>query len=293
MLRHEFEPTKKLVSLLPSDKRSCLWISDVIILQCILVFIGASTINYCVWSPEHAKYDYDKLARVMYLYDPHACGYNLRTSKSILSLELSNDTHGLNIRPIKHMPAIVTVTSMVPAKTRRYVKISIIIHSFWLVIAICLRIFRFATKVHILKIILSLSYFSCISIIFFDVSMAIVYIAHIQRSLTTGMILRYSGWSVEMKLDHYNRFGGWLPMAASVCWLRGIIIFGVNIYICRKISLIKKSIKKREVNKKLMLEENMPIPEPVFEDPLDDDVLYYRNGEFRPVEKKNQWSFFF
>lgn len=96
-----------------------------------------------------------------------------------------------------------------------------------------------------------------------------------------------------MKLDNYNRFGAWLPMAASACWLRGIIIFGLNIYICRKIRLIKKSVKKREVKKKLMLEENMPIPEPMFGDPLDDNVLYYRSGEFKPVEKKDQWTFFF
>ncbi|CAK1555090.1 unnamed protein product [Leptosia nina] len=229
----------------------------------------------------------------MYLYDPHACGYNLRASRSITSLKLSNDTHGLNIRPIKYMPAIVTVTTMVPEKTRRYIKCSIVIHSFWMIIAICLRILRFATKIRYLKFILLVTFYSCIFVISFDISMAIVYIAHIQRSLTYGMILRYSGWSVEMKLDNYNTFGGWIPMAASVCWLRGFVMFGLNVYICRVIRNIRKGLNRREVKKKFMLEENVPIPEARFQEQFDDKVLYYRTGDFKPVEKKNQWSFFF
>ncbi|XP_045499400.1 uncharacterized protein LOC123697026 [Colias croceus] len=293
MLRHELTEIEQPVSLLPRDKTACLWISDVIILQCILVFAGAASIIYCVWSPEHSKYDYDKLARIMYLYDAQACGCNIRGSKSITTLQFSNETYGLNIRPIKYMPAIVTVSTRLSAKTRKFIKYSILIHSYWMIIAIALRIFRFATKLRVLKFILSLSYYSCIFVILFDVSMAILYISHIQQSLTTGMILRYSGWSVDMKLAHYNSFGGWLPMIASICWLRGIIIFGLNVYICRVIKLMKRRIWKREVKKKLMLEENRPIPEPKYQEPMDRSVLYYRTGEYQPTVKKTHFPVFF
>lgn len=85
----------------------------------VLVFAGAATIDFCVWSPEHSSHDYDKLARIMYLYDPDACGYNLRASSSIWNLKFNNDTRGMNIRPIEWIPAVVTVSTRLSAKTRK------------------------------------------------------------------------------------------------------------------------------------------------------------------------------
>ncbi|XP_050348929.1 uncharacterized protein LOC126772571 [Nymphalis io] len=259
----------------------------------VLVFAGAVTIDFCVWSPEHSTYDYDKLARIMYLYDPHACGYNLRTSRSIWNLQFSNDTLGLNILPIEWMPAVVTVSTKLSAKTRKYVKLSVIVHVFWLLTAITLRIFRSTTKLSFLKILLSTMFYMSVFVIIFDLSMAIVYIAHIQQSLTKGMILRYSGWSVEMKIKNHHDFGGWLPIIACTCWLRGNFGLALNIYCCRILHLIRRRVKKSEVRTRLILHENYPIPEPQYEEPLDDKVLYYRTGEFKPQSKKIYRSIFF
>ncbi|CAH2269056.1 jg16073 [Pararge aegeria aegeria] len=262
----------------------------------ILVFIGAATIGYCVWSPEGIKQDYDKLARIMYLYDPHACGYNLRSFTSMMTLQLQNDTKSLHLRPIKWRPPVMTVSTRLAAKTRKYVKLSVILHVFWLLVAIVLRIFRSSTKLKLLKFILAISFYACVFIVTFDLSMAIVYIAHIQQSLTKGMILRYSGWGVEMKLQRYDDFGGWYPMVASACWMRGIIIIGLNIYSCRVLQVIRRRIEKREVKKKVALQENLPIPEPMFGQPSerDEGVLYFRSGDYRPITRKpNRPSLFF
>ncbi|XP_046978165.1 uncharacterized protein LOC124543889 [Vanessa cardui] len=292
VLRHSFIPCVK-VCLLPRDKIVCAWIVNWVITQCVLVFAGAFTIDFCMWSPEHSTYDYDKLARIMYLYDPLACGYSLRGSRSIWNLQFSNNTLGLNILPIEWMPAVVTVSTKVSAKTRKYVKLSVIVHVFWLLVAIAFRIFRSTTKLGFLKILLGSMFYMSVFVIVFDLSMAIVYIAHIQQSLTKGMILRYSGWSVEMKIKHYDDFGGWLPMIASACWLRGGFGLALNIYCCRIFHLIRRRIKKSEVRTRLILQENFPIPEPKYEEPLDSKVLYYRTGEFKPQPKQTFKSIFY
>lgn len=123
--------------------------------------------------------------------------------------------------------------------------------------------------------------------------MAIVYIAHIQQSLTNGMILRYSGWNVEMEISDYYGFGGWLPIVASICWMRGVIILAINIYCCRVLQLTRRKIKKREVKERLALEEKPAIPEANYQDPIDDKVLYFRAGEHKPSVKKSYRAMFF
>ncbi|XP_045769923.1 uncharacterized protein LOC123870601 [Maniola jurtina] len=276
------------VLLLPSGKRACVWISNLIILQCIFVFIGAATISFCVWTPESYKHDYDKLARIMYLYDPHACGYNLRSFTSMKTLQLHNDTKGLALYPIQWRPPVMTVSTRLAAKTRKYINLSVMVHILWLVIAVVLRLFRSSTKLKVLKFVLATALYFSIFVVLFDLSMAIVYIAHIQQSLTKGMILRHSGWGMEIKLKGYLDFGGWLPMVASACWMRGIIILGLNIYCCRVLQVIIRRLKKREVKQKVSMRENLPIPEPGYGQPgeRDEGVLYFRSGEYVPAVRK-------
>lgn len=127
----------------------------------------------------------------------------------------------------------------------------------------------------------------------FDLSMAIVYIAHIQQSLTYGMILRYSGWSVEMKVQNYDDFGGWFPMVASICWMRGVIILALNVYSCRVLQLLRRRVRKGEEKRRLVLEEHGPIPEAEFKKPDEDKVLYYRTGEHEPSRSKHRRLIFF
>ncbi|VVC98108.1 unnamed protein product [Leptidea sinapis] len=219
----------------------------------------------------------------MYLYDPLACGYNLRGSSSITTLQLSNETHGLNLRPIKYTSAIITVSTKLSSKTRNYINLSIFIHVIWLIVACALRILRFAKKLRILVLTLNATFYVTVFVILFDISMAIVYIAHVQQSLTTGMILRLSGWGVEMKLKHFDNFGGWYPMVASLCWLRGIIIFIINIYMATVILFMLRRLRKSEFKKKLNLRENLPIPDASYDLNLKNNVLYFRAGENEPT----------
>lgn len=174
----------------------------------------------------------------------------------------------------------------------RYVQLSAYIHLLWMLTAILLRI-SFIIRWRIQKILIAVTFYSSVFVIIFDVSMAIVYIAHIQQSLTKGMILRYSGWSVEVTIKRYNDFGGWLAIAASACWLRGGVILAINIYCCRILRLIRRKIKKHEVKERLLVGDNGPIPEPKYTEPNDDKVLYFRSGEYKPFTRRSSNSKYF
>lgn len=147
-----------------------------------------------------------------------------------------------------------------------------------------------------LKYIFFIFFYSSVGVVVFDLSMAFVYIAHIQQSVTKGMILRYSGWSVELKLESYDEFAGWIPITASVLWMRGIVFLGMNIYCCKKVNSIRLKIKKREFKMRLMAEGYTPIPYPTHDltQPKDKTVLYYRTGEFQPAgnQTRNSKSYF-
>lgn len=156
-------------------------------------------------------------------------------------------------------------------------------HAVWMLSALFLRIFvGRATSVRYLKFFLFLFFYVSIFVVIFDLSMAIVYASHIKKSLTKGMILRYTGWSVEMKLKNYSDFGGWIPIVAAICWMRGIFIMFLNIYCIRSIHISMRGIQNREVKRRLTLTENLPFPEAKSETPSDDTVLYYRTGENKP-----------
>lgn len=156
-------------------------------------------------------------------------------------------------------------------------------HAVWMISGLFLRIFIGSeTSVRYLKFFLSLFFYVSIFVVIFDLSMALVYASHIKKSLTKGMILRYSGWSVEMKLNNYSDFGGWIPIAAAICWMRGIVITFLNIYCIRSIHISMRGIQNREVKRRITLTENLPFPEAKSEAPSDGTVLYYRTGENRP-----------
>ncbi|CAB3246699.1 unnamed protein product [Arctia plantaginis] len=111
--------------------------------------------------------------------------------------------------------------------------------------------------------------------------MALLYISHIKQSLSKGMILRYSGWSSNLKLNSYDEFGGWLPLLASCCWLRGIIIFVLNIYCTRSLMLIRRKIRRREIKRKYENERYRAIPDAR---PIHSalNAMVYREGELEP-----------
>lgn len=122
--------------------------------------------------------------------------------------------------------------------------------------------------------------------------MAIVYVTHIKQSLSKGMILRYSGWSTELKLTNYEGFAGWLPIAASFCWARGFVFLMLNIYFCRILSTIRRKIKRREFKKKYPKERYQPIPEAQQIQAIDDKTLVYRVGDKKPHPKDSTYFMF-
>ncbi|XP_052755281.1 uncharacterized protein LOC113514074 [Galleria mellonella] len=232
----------------------------------VFVFFGSAIILQCVWSPDNATLDFDKLARIMYLFYSQACGYSLKVARSLSNIELPNETFGFQVLPIKWKPALVTVSTRLSAKTRKYIELSLAIHVVWMIAAIILSIVtRKSKNIKVLKVVLAVFFYITVSVILFDLSIAIVYVVHIQQSLTKGMVLRYSGWSVELQLKSYDEFAGWLPVAASVCWMRGVLLLVLNMYSCKIIYYIIKRIKKREIKKRLMQEKNLLIPEPEYQ----------------------------
>ncbi|XP_013193581.2 uncharacterized protein LOC106137316 [Amyelois transitella] len=284
MLRKSLMVDHIYLSLLPKDRHRCKWIANMVVLQCFFVYAGAISIIYCFWSPQRAYFEYDKLVRIMYLFDYESCGYALDSARSIANLRLPNDTTGYSyILPIEWKPAEVTVSTRLSAKTRKYIEFSVVVHVIWMFVAIALRcVARHSTNVRLLK--LTLLFFLCtnIFVVFFDISMAIVYIAHIQQSLSKGMILRYSGWSVDIQVSDPNDFAGWLPLAACFSWLRGIFILFWNILCCKLIYNMRCRMKRREIRRKIMQRTNLPIPEPDPTAENDRAVLYYRTGEHIP-----------
>lgn len=121
-----------------------------------------------------------------------------------------------------------------------------------------------------------------ITVIVFDVSMAIIYIVHIQKSITYSMILRHAGWSLNLKLTQPDEFGGWIVIVASICWLRVLFFTALNIYFCNIINKIRFRILKKEVRSRMICDENLPLPEPGIEKFVFYNTLYYRASENQP-----------
>ncbi|KPJ03727.1 hypothetical protein RR46_04339 [Papilio xuthus] len=267
----------------PHERAKCFRITCYVIVQCVAVFAGASTIYRCVWVPAAGLRDYDKLARIMYLYDSEACGRRVAAALAIANLRLSNATGARGVRPVRWRPALATVSASLSAATRWYLNFSVAIHALWLLSAVLLNILvKMRARLRLQKIGLSLFLYASVSVVIFDLSMAIVYASHIKKSLTKGMILRYSGWSVEMKLENYSAWGGWVPLAAALCWARGGPFECLNMYCCRTVHLTLRGVRKREVKRRLTLSVNPPLPEARSEYPSDGTVLYFRAGEHIP-----------
>lgn len=171
----------------------------------------------------------------------------------------------------------------------RYIELSLAFHVIWSVLAIGFRIVtKNSTDLRTLKVTLIVFFYYCIFIICFDASMAVLYITHIKQSLTKGMILRNSGWSTEIKLQGSDDFAGWLPITASICWLRGFVFFFMNIYFCRIISIMRKKIKRREVRTKYPHARYLQIPEPQQVPSYGNKTLVFRYGERKPqIPRKN------
>ncbi|KAL0830837.1 hypothetical protein ABMA28_002950 [Loxostege sticticalis] len=292
MLRKSLHIQALPPSIIPWDRRRCKWISHCVFFQCIIVYIGSATILECVWSPDTATSDFNKLARIMYLYDHSACGYRLKTATALTNIQLPNETYGLNILPIRWKQAVVTVSTRLSSKTRRYIEFSLAVHVIWNVCAIIMYLIigSKSNNHRVLKYTLSGYFYYSVFVIIFDISMAIVYIAHIQQSLTKGMVLRYSGWSVELKLESYEDFAGWLPMIASALWMRGILFLIWNIYCTKIVNGIRRKMYQRLVRIKVRDQSYYPIPEPKLRYSSDTSVLYYRTGEQKPFVKTDASS---
>ncbi|XP_075975670.1 uncharacterized protein LOC142976266 [Anticarsia gemmatalis] len=269
------------------DRTNCKLVSYVIIMQCILIFIGAASVIACVWTPDVATLDYDKLVRIMYLFDSQACGYKLTMSKKLANLQFNNSTKGFkDIRPIQWQKAVNLFSTELAANTRVNIELSLILHCVWFFIAIVSHIFcQRSYNLKHMKTILAVLFYSSVIMIILDVSLALVYISHIKQSLSKSMILRYSGWSNTLKLNSYDDFAGWLPIVASICWARGIIILFVNAYCCKIVNTVRKKIMRREI--KMKYDENeqysiIPDPDSAF---VTDYGLLYRKDEKIPYIK--------
>lgn len=129
-----------------------------------------------------------------------------------------------------------------------------------------------------------------ITVVIFDVSMAIIYIVHIQKSITYSMILRHAGWSLNLKISHPDEFAGWIVIVASVCWLRGLFFTALNIYFCNIINKIRFRILKKEVRSRMIREGNLPFPEPAIEKFVFYNTLYYRANESQPFFLNNEFE---
>ncbi|KAI5639537.1 hypothetical protein NE865_08037 [Phthorimaea operculella] len=266
-------PTKKilkkqrdetiLVSIQKYDRRLIAGISFFIIVQCIVVFVTASTINNCMWSPDLFGNQIVKVIMVMYLFDYQKCGYGLKKTKGIRNIDFNRnfDARGFNLKSIQWSALVKSSSIRLTQSVQLHMNVSIGLHSVWIIIAIATMLFcHLKVNFKFLKNVISVFMYMCIFMVIFDISMGTVYLAHIQQSLTLAMVLRHAGWAVEMKVDNPEQFAGWIPMLASIMWLRCIVFLIVNILFIKKIWKIKKKIRKKEVQRKHRT-KNAPIPD--------------------------------
>ncbi|XP_073955309.1 uncharacterized protein [Choristoneura fumiferana] len=278
-----------LFGVKPSDRRHLKAISWIIILQCLAAYLVTVSVFSCLWNPENGFFELDILFRVMYLYDTDACGAQVHIMH-IDELVLSNETYGLAVLPIKHRSPLMSVISQLPEKTKNYLIMSVCLHTFWLATALILRVFINVEDLEVFVIVLRIVYFTSLFVIFFDICLGVVYIAHIQQSLTKGMILRYSGWGKVRGINNIDEFGGWVPMIASAAWMRGIIVLIVNIFNCKVIRFIIGKIKKKKVKRRLADKTNIPFPDSRNSQFTDGNSLYFRTGESTPYCGKRYLS---
>lgn len=166
-----------------------------------------------------------------------------------------------------------------------HIQNSIVIHVIWLILAICLGFVvrkQFMNKIKFVNFVIYVFWIMSVTVVVFDVSMAIIYIVHIQKSITYSMVIRHAGWSLNLKVTQPNAFGGWIVIAASICWLRGLFFTALNMYFCSVINRIRSKILKKEVRSRVMREGNIPFPEPTNEKLVVYNSLYYRSGESQP-----------
>ncbi|XP_047990133.1 uncharacterized protein LOC125229355 [Leguminivora glycinivorella] len=268
----------EITGLLKADKTRLKWISWYVIVQCITVFIGVATILHCFWKPNDGTYELEILARIMYLYDTNACE-KTRSFRKVQNILFSNNTFGYNIIPIKNKQAAVNVVTKLSGLTRTYMKFSLGLHVFWFVSAILLHALINVRNMKVMKIVLKTFRFVTMTVVVFDVCMAIVYIADIQQSLTKAMIIRYSGWGMTpSQIMNPDSFGGWVPIMASALWLRGGIFF-INLYLVRFVKLMIQKIRGKEVKSRISKLCNVPFPEATSQRE-DGGALYYRAGQY-------------
>lgn len=162
---------------------------------------------------------------------------------------------------------------------------TIVIHAIWLVLAMCLGLVvrkQFNDKIKLTKIVIYVFLIMSVAVVIFDISMAIIYVVHIQKSITYGMVIRHAGWSLNLKISDPDGFGGWIVIVASICWLRGLFFTAMNMYVCKVMNTIRFRILKKEVRSRMMREGNLPFPEPVSEKLVFYNTLYYRSAESQP-----------
>lgn len=162
-----------------------------------------------------------------------------------------------------------------------------VFHVTWVIFTIVFRCITTNNKhANFLSITIYVYFVIFILMLIFDLTMAIVYITHIKKALTKGMIVRHSGWSVELNIKNYDDFAGYLPIIAAALWMKGLVIIGLNIYSVKKINGIRFRIKKRLVMLHVTLWSQQPLPDPMEEQHLKSNTLYYRAGETKPYVEK-------
>ncbi|XP_037969345.2 uncharacterized protein LOC119692529 [Plutella xylostella] len=281
---HKEQEELRTTPISQHDKKKCGMIAVAAIVQSVAVFALGATVLGCMWSVERALFEFDTLARVMYLYDPEACGHGSTNPRTFHELVLSNDTRGFTVVPIKRLPPVATKSTRLAAEMRRHVTGSIVLHGIWFLLSVyirCLCGFK-NVNVSVLRYSLIVFFWSFVLICIFDTSMGIVYIAHVQQSLTIGMIVRYSGW-LRLKISNYEDFGGWLPLALGGCWLKGAALAALNFYCCGVIRAIMRNVSARDYRRRLVFDVNEPIPEPL-NATFEKGALYYRLGEEKPFK---------
>lgn len=91
-------------------------------------------------------------------------------------------------------------------------------------------------------------------------------------------VSRYSGWK-DIKVDNYDKFAGWLSFAASLFWLRGGLLFILNLYGASRISVALRSMTFKEFSQRLEASGNVPIPDAAQEYRSSSSVLYVARNE--------------
>ncbi|CAH0682947.1 unnamed protein product [Spodoptera exigua] len=175
----------------------------------------------------------------MYLYDSEACGYKLRKAKLISNLQISNETYGLDVLPIRWQPAITTVSTRLSAKTRKEIQVWMSLHLLWMLFAV-INMTQGQRSCSFYATLLPFT-ITGIALLITDVIYAILFLIDARYTYTESAILLYLTNNGHLRAIMKKPLApaqdvedtSWIAVSMAYCSMRGIVQWLLNFWIVK------------------------------------------------------------